>query len=427
MKQLMAILTSVMSIMIVYAHPEMEETGLTCRQLRDSLDLPYHYCSCSEKSTVFAFPLETEINDTVWYTASLNDLLNGVSAYWFSDVAVTMDIYAFCTSKVPTYSLTVGPNQMRDMDMAQVQQKLKNMTDQQKLMAQTLTPHMRVYPHKKGSGKVYCYPYNQGPESTCDNPLPLRPGMTYICEKEENVYRMEWSSVPSSCKAFVRWFQKKNKPSELWLTLDSCNGLEIGRAQLSDSLHVYIPDSAALAAALNEKRSIWLHVKHDEGYVGRVFWYNNPKYTDQPSESLTKKTCEGKKITVNFMTFNSDTAFVDTLWVCNDTLAVQSVSLTFTQPPMEYDTIYASPTDLARGYRHSASGTIFHEYKDSTVTVIRENACTRLIHISVLPNNQAVEYVGAAKGNNYKYIQNGKLFILVDDKKYNVLGQQITK
>jgi hypothetical protein len=38
-----------------------------------------------------------------------------------------------------------------------------------------------------------------------------------------------------------------------------------------------------------------------------------------------------------------------------------------------------------------------------------------------------VESVSAGKNGAYKQLQNGQLFILIDDRKYNVLGQQIQK
>lgn len=397
-----------------------------CDSAMKILELPYYYCSCKEFSNAFTFPLETEITDTVWYTASLNDLKRGVSAYWFSNTSVTMEIYAFCSSIGPTFSFTVGPNQMKDMDSQKINAKLAELNEQQKAMAETLTPHMRVYPHNGGTGKVYCYPYDQGPESTCEDPLPLRPGMTYICEKEENVYRMEWSSIASTGKAFVLWKQVKNRPCEVWLTLDSCTGEEVGRAALSDSLHVYQPDSATLVSARNAKRSLWLHVKHDKGYVGRVYCYNNPKYTEEVKAPLDSKTCAGKTLSANFRTYSTDTAFVDTLWVTRDTLTTQEIAFAFTQPKMEYDTLYLSQVDLARGYRYPSSSVVFYACTDSVVWIKKQGACDRVIQVTVLPKiGEEVEYVGSADKRSCKYIQNGKLFILVDDRKYNVLGQQI--
>lgn len=401
-----------------------------CERLRDTLDLPYFYCDCRDNSTTFAFPLEVEVSDTVWYTATLNDLRQGISAYWFANCSVTMEVYAFCSSKQPTITLTVGANQMRDVDMTKINQKLDEMGETARLQAETLTPHLRVYPNNHGSGRVYCYPYDQGPHSTCEDPLPLRIGMTYVCDKEENVYRMEWSSIPASGKSFVHWKQKQNKGCEIWLTLDSCNGEEIGRVNLADSLHVYQPDSAQLVNARTAHRSLWLHVQHAPNYTGRVYVYSNPKYAEEALPAVTKKTCYGKTIKLNERTYAADTAFVDTLWVGRDTLNTQCVQLTFTQPTLEYDTVYVDSTAIGRGYRYQPSGDIFYEFGDYTIEVKKTNTCTRRVQVTVAPKSTPVDpHEGlndAQTGNRkaHKRVENGQLYIIINGMKYNVLGQK---
>jgi hypothetical protein len=233
---------------------------------------------------------------------------------------------------------------------------------------------------------------------------------------------MEWSKIPSSGKAFVHWLQKKNQPCEIVLTLDSCTGRQIGYAELSDSLHVYQPDSAELVNARNEKRSLWLQVKHKNGVVGRIHWYNNPKFAE-PLESSEKSVCLGKTITIDLRTYSSDTAFNDTMWVNRDSLVTRQLSYTFTQPKTEYDTIYPTQSQLARGYPYTPAGVVFYEYGDTIVDVVKANTCTRRIHVTIKAL-EGMDYVGASNRRSCKYMQNGQLFILVDDRKYNVFGQE---
>ena len=395
----------------------------SCEMVQQVLELPNYYCRCKEGARTFAFPVEMMVKDTMWYTATMDDVLQGISAYWFSKSSVMMDVFAFCYSKAPTFSLSVGPNQMRDMDADVINAKLAALDEQAKLMAKELTPHIRVYPQRGDSGKVYCYPYDQGPESKCDDPLPLRIGMTYVCDKEKNVYRMEWSSIAASGKSFIRWKQKQNKSCEIWLTLDSCTGEEIGRATLSDSLHVYQPDSAQLVDARKAKRSLWLHVKHAAGYTGRVFCYNNPKYAEEALDPVTKKTCYGKTLSQDFRTYTRDTSFIDTLWVNKDTLTTRQVTFTFTQPTIEYDTVYVTQTELASGYIYNTS--IFTAYGDYMVEIRKTGACTRYVQVTIAPEpTQGIDYVGHSDKRSCKYLRNGQLFILIDDRKYNVLGQE---
>ena len=399
-----------------------------CLLSKAAFNAPHFYCECMEYAQQFVFPFEEEINDTVWFNATVDDLRQGISAYWFADCSATIEVYAFCTSYIPSFSMTVGANMMCDMDNAQINKKLDEMGEQAALLAKSLVPHVRVYPNKKGgSGKVYCYPYNQGPLSICEDPLPLQSGMVYVCDQPENVYRMEWSQIHSEGKAFIHWKQKKNLPCEIWLTLDSCTGEEIGRAQLSDSLHIYRPDSALLKEVRAQKRSVWMHVRHAENMTGRVAWYNNPYFMEEKLPTLEQSICLGKTLTVNHQAFKTDTAFTDTLWVIKDTLQMVDIRLTFEQPQLEYDTVRVRASVLPGGYRYKPSGTILYEFGDTIVEILRNEECTRRILLTVEEDTtdpEGTEEVEAGEARAYKYIRDGQLFILIDDRKYNVFGQQ---
>ena len=185
---------------------------------------PYYYDDCRNNSIPFAFPMERVIKDTMWFTATIDDIKQGISASWYSDVAVTMEIYAFCASKVPSFTLTVGANQMREMEAEKIQKKLDEMGDAAQAMAQTLTPHIRIYPHNKGQGTVYCYPYDQGPHSTCDTLLPVFVKKTNVCSSVDNVYELIPTRMSSYGRGFIVWKQKKNLPATIYITTDSCNG-----------------------------------------------------------------------------------------------------------------------------------------------------------------------------------------------------------
>ena len=303
----------------------------------------------------------------------------GISAYWFSNCAVTMEVYALCVSNVPTITMTIGQNRMCEMDVSEINKKLEKVG---------------------GSGHVYCYPYDQGPHSTCDNPLPLFPGMTYVCDKPENVYRLETSKIPASGNSFVVWRQKKNVPAEVWMTIDDCEGEVVGRATLSDSLHVFQPDAEMMKEAKTNKRTLWLHVKHDEGIVGRLEYYLNPK-VEESGTSVSRTTCLGKTQTFNQRIYSADTTFVDTVRIGIDTLQTTPVTFTFTQPRVTYDTLKVDAATLSRGYRHSPTGVVLFEYGDTLIDVVKTNTCTKRYMVTVL-NPEGI-----------------------DDRKYNVLGQPI--
>lgn len=392
----------------------------SCEWQKWYYDAPYFFCECEYNSIPFSFPVDTIITDTVWWTATVEDMRKGISAYWFSDCSVTMEVYALCVSNTPTIVQSVGRNRMCEMDVSEINKKLEEMENLSFLTA--LTPHIRVYPRAGGSGHVYCYPYDQGPHSTCENPLPLFPGMTYVCDKAENVYRLDPAQMPASGNSFVVWRQKKSEPVEVWMTIDECEGEEVGRAILSDSLHVFQPNAEMMKSTKTSKRTLWLHAKHAEGIVGRLEYYLNPT-VEESGTSVSKTTCLGKTQALNQRIYSTDTTFVDTIRVGIDTLHTTSVKFVFTQPTVTYDTLRVDAATLSRGYRHTATGIVLFEYGDTIVDIVKANTCTRRYQITVL-NPEGIETVNKERKAR-KIIENGQLFILLDDRKYNVLGQPI--
>ena len=250
----------------------MPADGESCEYWRRIQNAPHYYCACHEEAIDFSFPLELEISDTTWIRTSFNDVARGFTAYWFADCAVTIEVYVFCVSYEPAVKMTIGANNMEEMDLTQINQRLEEAGESATELINALTPRVRVYPKGGGKGKAYIYPFGQGPHSTCEQTLPLLPELTYVCDQPENVYRLAWQDIDPSGKAFVRWKEEDAKACEVWLTKGACEGEEIGRAVLTDSMHVYQPKAERLIQAREEKQDIWLHIRHEKKITGRLFW-----------------------------------------------------------------------------------------------------------------------------------------------------------
>ena len=305
-------------------------------------DNPYYYDDCRNNSIPFAFPVERVITDTMWFTATFDDMKKGISANWYSDDSVTIEVYAFCTSKVPSFALTVGPNQMREMDAEKINKKLEEAGEAAQAMAQTLTPHIRIYPHNKGRGEVYCYPYDQGPHSTCDKPLPIFSRKTNVCSAADNVYKLIPSRISSSGRGFIVWKQKKDLPGTIYVTKDSCNGPEIGRSVLTDSLHVMVLDSVKMKAAYRAQDTLYIHVEHPEDYVGRMIYR---PYIRWKKQVIDTTFCQGKRLILHDTILTKTTVYTkDTLWAKYDTLACTTYKVTVVPPDTQHTklSIYAS-------------------------------------------------------------------------------------
>jgi hypothetical protein len=425
-KQLMCILLSVLAVCAYAQAPEYtEEDWEACRRIGYSVEAPHFFCDCELTNIPFEFPVDMDINDTVWFSGKLSDIQDGFAAYWFGDCTLTLEVYAFCTSKLPTISIDVPANRMKELSNEMITEMLNEMGTTARELAGSLEPRIRVYPHDGGSGHVYGYPFGEGPMSTCEEPIELHPYVTYVSKETEQAYRMASKDIPSKGEAFILWKQTTRKiyPGEIILTLDSCTGEEFGRATMTDTLHVLKPNKEVLLNARKEGRDIWMQVRHDKEATGRVIWYFNPKYTEP--DSISQKTCLGKKLSVNGRDYMTDTVLMDTIWMVRDSLQLTYAELKFTEPKQEYDTVWLEPATIRHGYRYQPSGDIFNEFGEYEVEVVKPNTCTRaiLLYIGDI-NHQSLDKTNADRRAK-KRIKDGRLVIEMDENIFDVLGQKI--
>jgi len=490
---------------------------------------PDHYCECRETSRQFQFPLEIEVADTMWFASTVDDMRQGLSAYWFSDCSLTFEVYAFCSSKTPTIKMTVAPNLMREMDVAEINRRLDEMGNMAELMSQVLIPRVKVYPNG-GTGHVYCYPYDQGPLSTCENILPVIPRMTYVCDQPTEVYELQPSRIASTGKGFIQWKQKRNLPGTIRLTLDSCNGTEIANVTLADSMRVFVLDSTVMRAAKTANRSVFVHVTHPADYVGRIIYRNSIKWDSQridtilcqgktlqladtvlsestiyPNDLLWKSNdtlsvtayyltiepptpvydtlrlkakqlpynyrnqiipkegwgdydftihqagrcderymlhvhhdivttemtihdtlCTGKTVTYGDITYTNDTVIRDSAWVDADTWAIRDITIHFTEPELEYDTLLVPPSYMtARGYWYADLGVMVY-YGDTMIVKTKRNTCTRWIqlHVGEREIGTSIQTIPQEE-QIYKYMRDGILYIRREGQEYDLLGRPI--
>lgn len=360
----------ILSLLLI-AGSAFAETMITrdCETKRKRRGYPYYYCYCKEESETFQFPQDRIVSDTMWFDASVDDLKQGLTAYWFADCAVTMEVYAFCVSKTPTISFTVGSNQMREKSVDEINKKLDEMGGLAELMGSVLTPHIRVYPHKKGSGHVYCYPYNQGPHSTCDSLLPVRTSMTYISSHADDVYELEPKTMPTSGKLFVHWKEKDNQPCTMEIA-STCDGTALATATLSDSLRVCFVDSALLRQSKQANQSLFFRFTHQAEHVGRIHFTPNPVFIDSLRDTTL---CMGLYPPHN-----------DTLWLVADTLVRNLHNVSFTLPDTLRDTLRILETALAEGYYYAPAATTIRDSGHHVFTLTVPMECTQVIDLYVI-------------------------------------------
>ncbi len=349
MKKVLYIFALMTAAVCCFAQQHMPMVDTSCEGWFPGL--PDHYCECRTTSQTFQFPLKEEISTPRWFSTTIDDMKQGLSAYWISDDTITFEIYAFCSSDIPTITMSVGPNQMREMSVEAINAKLESMGEQAQILGQLLTPRIRVYTNHGRPGTVYCYPYDQGPESTCDTFLHVLPRMTYVCDQPEEVYVLQPSKISATGNGFIRWTQKKNLPGTIRLTKDSCNGPEIAAFTLADSMRVHVLNPETMKALKQAGDSVYVHVTHDSSYVGRITYRNTIKWDSQIIDTVI---CQGKALQLADTILRESTEYGgDTLWRKADTLALTGYRLTVEAPAPVYDTLRLKAKQLPYTYRNN--------------------------------------------------------------------------
>ena len=360
-KTLFLTLLSVMLIGIVSVDIVAQQTDIQdisaiesreCELTRKVFGYPYYYCDCIEDNTVdFRFGMDMEIRDTLWFAATVAELKQGLSAYWFSTKGIRLELYALCSSTAPTMVLTVGGNTMKEMDIAFINKKLDEMGALSEIAETVMKPHLRVYPLNGGEGRVLAFPYDEGPHSTCGDLLPIVPGMTYVSSSDEDVYALPAKTIRKDQQMFVQWKQKNNNTCEMTITRGTCDGEPVLTRTMKDSTKLFFPDIAFMNEVKDSGDTLFFHFRHNATDAGRIVFRYNPKYEDMGVVDTI--FCEGRALQLADTALTQTTLYgPDTVWFRNDTLRIYSYNVSVISSDLQYDTLTLYQKQLPFYYRN---------------------------------------------------------------------------
>lgn len=337
---------------------------------------PDHYCDCKYNTSQLAtLPFDVQVTDSIWFKAGSNLFINGFTAYLYSDCDVNFDIYQNCISHTPLYSVTIPKNQARDVTAETINQKL----EEAGVSITSMALYLCIYPVGGTGGRLMCYPYNTGHNSTCEDILSLLPGMTFVSSHENDVYEITSSSIPSSYAMYLQWNEDSNLPCHLSITRGECNGTIIAEYDFVDENSRYYFDPALLIELNTSGESLYAHFSHDAAAAGRI------RLSEASTIDITTDTtvCQGKALVLDNMIYTTDTTIIyDRQWQ-GDQLAVYAYHLTIAEPELQYDTLHLKSSDLPMLYRNQftipANG-----FGDYDITIHQENTCDEryLLHVA---------------------------------------------
>lgn len=343
---------------------------------------PDHYCDCKYNiSQLATLPFDVQVTDSIWFKASSNLFINGFTAYLYSDCDVNFDIYQNCISHTPLYSVTIPKNQARDVTAETINQKL----EEAGVSITSMALYLCIYPVGGTGGRLMCYPYNTGHNSTCEDMLSLLPGMTFVSSHENDVYEITSSSIPSSYAMYLQWNEENNLPCHLSITRGECNGTIIAEYDFVDENSRYYFDPALLIELNTSGESLYAHFSHDAAAAGRIR-LSEASTIDIPTDTTV---CQGKALVLDNMIYTTDTTIIyDRQWQ-GDQLAVYAYHLTIAEPELQYDTLFLKSSDLPMLYRNQftipANG-----FGDYDITIHQENTCDERYLLHVAHATQAI-------------------------------------
>lgn len=235
-----------------------EKTGL----------VPSYYCECYEENTSFKLPMDITPNASKWYACTLKQLKNGMTAYLYSDCDVTLDIYGSCALSSPSYTYTFAQNQARDVDGDKVVEKMtEKLAEYGMSYDENMSVYFRISPVGKGTARLLCYAYNEGPASTCSDVLPLLMSMTFVSSHPNDVYQLSADQLPDTNGVSVHWDSDVN--CTLSISRGSCTAATVLEAEVLAGDTYRLP-----MELLNEVREsgedLYLQFGHQKNTVGRL-------------------------------------------------------------------------------------------------------------------------------------------------------------
>lgn len=246
--------TFIMAAMMALPTFAQQITEANCMEdFQLKFNYPSYFCDCElqrKKNKIPGLPFDITVNDTTWYGSSSDIMVNGCSAYLYSECDVKMVIVQNCSNHSGTNGglykeVVVASNQARDVEPSTI----KDLMDQNDVSGR-IGIRIGILPAESGKdSRFICMPYNQGPHSTCEDCLPLLRGMVFVSSDMDNVYALAPSEIPAVNGLQVEWFQT-DYPAKLTIRKGNCaNGEVVASTMIMPNVPFELP-----ADLLNEMR-----------------------------------------------------------------------------------------------------------------------------------------------------------------------------
>mgnify|MGYP007069839973 FL=1 len=355
-------------------------TDEECAYIRDTLGYVDYYCECLNHSLQFHYGLDTLIQGVNWWESTLSAVSAGFSAYWFSTSSVLMEGFISCAQDSATLSQRIGANRSYHAD---IQSLISRFGGGSVSQLGNMPLNVRTTQAEGHDGRLIVTPYDKGPHSTCEDPLPVYYNMPYVISDADNVYEM-LPANPNTRGQFLRWVCERGDSAVVSVGRGSCDAEPFMQKTLRDSMHVWVLPYDTLLNAYRAKDTLYFHF-HTSAKLAEA-WFMRP--IEYIKDTIENSYCLGSVQSINGLRYSSDTVFADTVYLRYDSLnyvrqlGVTEYQLHFTAPEVEYDTINCHADSLGFYYLGMRSQQI-NRFGDYEVYFRRSGQCDRDIRLHV--------------------------------------------
>lgn len=370
---------------------------------------PNHYCDCNatkydRNKYLGSLPFDVQITDSVWFRSRSDLFLDGFTAYLYSDCDVQFDIYQNCTSHEPLYRVTIPKGQARDVTAESIKQKLESMGVGSTSMGSI---YLCIYPIDGAGGRLMCYPYNTGYNSTCNDILSLLPGMTFVSSHAENVYEITPENIVDSYAMYMQC----DIACQFSISRGSCDGATIAEFDFSAEQPIYLFDAELLKDVKAKGESLFAHFAHSASEVGRIS-LNEVAKVEVVADTTV---CQGRVFDYKgIVATKTGVYYYDTVKVSDLEYEVYGYNVTFAEPELVYDTVDVKNSELPYNYRGQY---VVDDYGSYDVMIHNAGECDEhvMLHVNrefatvvnkmdtALCDGKIFEYEGKSYINNISF------------------------
>lgn len=230
---------------------------------------PSYYCDCKEQTEgananrLNAIPFDITVTDTIWYRSTSNIFMEGFVANLYSDCNITMTIMDKCntdSTKKMFRQIEVSSNQSREVNIDDIKKMLEDFG----IQITNAALRIGIAPSVPGkSSRFICTPYGVGPNSTCEDCLPILPNKESLTsDSGYDVYVYDPSNADEYTSLKMEWLEPEYF-AILKVTLGTCDSDPVAEVELvPGETTVYELSKQILDVARADNENLYFHFEY---------------------------------------------------------------------------------------------------------------------------------------------------------------------